>query len=160
MVTGCSGPVLLCMCSSTYVLSNCIVSISPVMHRCGVCQVSWGACEVSLDCSGAAWRAVVGVAAEMGLQIIYLLLFVLSKVHSVCFASGYEFVEGGSYLRVRKSDAGGNFFQNTWHSIAGLSYLMIFHLDPIRVSYVKTEGLRQSVGLAFCTGANFWFHIE
>lgn len=55
-------------------LSNCIVSISPVVHEWSVCHVSWGACEGSLDCSGAARRAVVAMAAEMGLQIFFLLV--------------------------------------------------------------------------------------
>lgn len=54
------------------------------------------------------------------LFIFWLLQFIFTKVGSVCFASGYEFIEGGSYLKVRKLDSGGNFFQNTWHSIAGV----------------------------------------
>lgn len=43
-----------------------------------------------------------------------LLLFICQGVGgcSVCFASDYEFVEGGGYLKVRKLDAGENFFQN------------------------------------------------
>lgn len=66
-------------------------------------------------------------------RLFIFYLFIFSRAGSVCFASGYEFVEGASYLKARKLDAGGNFFQNTWHSIAGFSYVMIFHLDPIRV---------------------------
>lgn len=58
-------------------LSNCIVSLSPVVHRRSVCHVSWGACEGSLACSGAGQRAVVAVAAEMALEIFFcLLLFI------------------------------------------------------------------------------------
>lgn len=55
----------------------------------------------------------------------------LSRGGSVCFASDYEFVDGGG--KVRKLDAGGNFFQNRWSSNAGCGCLLIFHVDPIRV---------------------------
>lgn len=52
---------------------------------------------------------------------------------SVCFACDHEFVEGEGYLKVRKLDAGGNLFQNTWSSNCGCGCLLIFHVDPIRV---------------------------
>lgn len=47
------------------------------------------------------------------LFIFCLLLFIFSREGSVGFVSGYEFVEGGRYLKDRNLDAGGNFFQNT-----------------------------------------------
>ena len=76
----------------------------------------------------------MAVAAEMGLQIFFLLVAIhLSRVGSVWFASHYEFVESGGYLKVRKLNAGGNFFQNIWSSNAGCGCLLIFHVDPIRI---------------------------
>lgn len=76
MVAGCSGPLLTVQQSSLQ--HTHIVQLHSFHQSCGarVCCVSgsMGSIWSSLDCSGAARRALVAVAAEMGLQTVYFLL--------------------------------------------------------------------------------------
>lgn len=109
------------LCSFT----DCPAELTPAHPRCpSFPSVLWCTGVVCVWFHGghvkASWIAVrlLGGHSWQWLQkwlyrlfIFCLLLFIFSRAGSVCFASGYEFVEGGSYLKVRKLDAGGNFFQ-------------------------------------------------
>lgn len=87
----------------------------------------------SEDSHGSGWGDVLA-------DFFLFVAVCFSRESSVYFAFYYEFVEGGDYLKVRKLDFGGNFFQNIWSPNASCGCLLIFHADPIRVYYVKTEG--------------------
>lgn len=140
-------------------LSNCIVSVSPVVHGCSVCHISWLACEGSLDCSGAAQRAVMAVAGQIGLWIFFLFVAVhFSGDSSVYIAFDYEFVEGGDYLKVRKLDAGEISFRT--YGLPVLVVVACWFSMRISLRFIMWKLRGRVSQFGFCINVSFWFHIR